>query len=210
MTTQSGQTQVAKTMDGKLCLAFVNTVAWRKTAAPEERLGTPAALAEWCVSAGLIDRQAAGALKRHWKHHATDAFTMHRRALLLREAIYGLCRCKILKAAPSNSDLGAFNELLAAAPARHQLGAANSALGWKLDAGRSRLDPLTQILWSAADLLTGPLSDRMRQCEDPQGCGWLFLDESRAGTRRWCSMGNCGNRAKARRHYLRAKQVADR
>jgi predicted RNA-binding Zn ribbon-like protein len=32
------------------------------------------------------------------------------------------------------------------------------------------------------------------------------VDESRAGTRRWCSMGECGNRAKARRHYLRRKR----
>jgi predicted RNA-binding Zn ribbon-like protein len=46
----------------------------------------------------------------------------------------------------------------------------------------------------------------MRQCADAKGCGWLFLDESRAGTRRWCSMGECGNRAKAHRHYLRRKQ----
>ena len=33
-----------------------------------------------------------------------------------------------------------------------------------------------------------------------------ILDESRAGTRRWCSMGDCGNRAKARRHYHKSKE----
>jgi predicted RNA-binding Zn ribbon-like protein len=65
------------------------------------------------------------------------------------------------------------------------------------------LDLLAPIAWSAADLMTGARAQRVRQCEDNKGCGWLFLDESRAGTRRWCSMGDCGNRAKARRHYLR-------
>jgi predicted RNA-binding Zn ribbon-like protein len=66
---------------------------------------------------------------------------------------------------------------------------------------------LAPIAWSAADLLTGPRAQRVRQCADEKGCGWLFIDESRAGTRRWCSMGECGNRAKARRHYLRRKMT---
>jgi predicted RNA-binding Zn ribbon-like protein len=37
-------------------------------------------------------------------------------------------------------------------------------------------------------------------------CGWLFMDDSKNGSRRWCSMQSCGNRAKAHRHYLRSKQ----
>lgn len=39
--------------------------------------------------------------------------------------------------------------------------------------------------------------DRIRACGR---CGWLFLDSSRGGRRRWCSMSICGNREKARRH----------
>jgi predicted RNA-binding Zn ribbon-like protein len=39
------------------------------------------------------------------------------------------------------------------------------------------------------------------------GCGWLFVDESRNGSRRWCSMKDCGNRAKARRHYRKVKNL---
>jgi predicted RNA-binding Zn ribbon-like protein len=46
--------------------------------------------------------------------------------------------------------------------------------------------------------------ERVRQCSNPQ-CGWLFLDNSKSGNRRWCSMSACGNRAKAHRHYLRQK-----
>jgi predicted RNA-binding Zn ribbon-like protein len=37
-------------------------------------------------------------------------------------------------------------------------------------------------------------------------CSWLFVDETRAGTRRWCSMQDCGNKAKARRHHRRARE----
>ncbi|HET8727128.1 MAG TPA: CGNR zinc finger domain-containing protein, partial [Alphaproteobacteria bacterium] len=36
-------------------------------------------------------------------------------------------------------------------------------------------------------------------------CGWLFLDTSKNAKRRWCDMRYCGNRAKAHRHYERAR-----
>ncbi|GAA3855570.1 CGNR zinc finger domain-containing protein [Amycolatopsis tucumanensis] len=45
---------------------------------------------------------------------------------------------------------------------------------------------------------------RLRRCAD-EGCGWLFLDRSRNGSRRWCSSADCGNRERARRHYHRAR-----
>jgi len=63
---------------------------------------------------------------------------------------------------------------------------------------------LTPILWSAADLLVSRRLERVRQCANSQ-CLWLFLDDSKSGNRRWCSMSACGNRAKAHRHYLRHK-----
>jgi predicted RNA-binding Zn ribbon-like protein len=76
------------------------------------------------------------------------------------------------------------------------------ALAWR-DADRTDLD---RVLWeaaaSAADLLTSPDLARVKTCPGA-GCAWLFLDRSRNGTRRWCDMSVCGNRAKARRHYSR-------
>ncbi len=47
--------------------------------------------------------------------------------------------------------------------------------------------------------------DRIRQCEHDRCVLW-FLDASRNGTRRWCTMARCGNRAKAERHYRRAQR----
>lgn len=62
--------------------------------------------------------------------------------------------------------------------------------------------------WTAArdylDLLrTAP--DRIRSCAH-DACILHFFDTSRNGTRRWCSMAVCGNRAKASRHYARTKE----
>ncbi|TMI77299.1 MAG: hypothetical protein E6H05_00485 [Bacillati bacterium ANGP1] len=61
------------------------------------------------------------------------------------------------------------------------------------------------VVWAASELLTSADVRRVRQCQSDDGCGWLFIDRSKNGTRRWCSMSVCGNRAKARRHYERTK-----
>ena len=68
---------------------------------------------------------------------------------------------------------------------------------------KNRLD---SILWpiaqSATELLTSSQLRTVRMCEAPT-CAWLFLDQSRNRSRRWCDMKVCGNRQKARRHYQR-------
>jgi predicted RNA-binding Zn ribbon-like protein len=58
------------------------------------------------------------------------------------------------------------------------------------------------ILSDAADLLSSRRCELIRQCQD-RSCGWLYIDRSRERNRRWCSMRDCGNRAKARRFYAR-------
>jgi predicted RNA-binding Zn ribbon-like protein len=56
---------------------------------------------------------------------------------------------------------------------------------------------LTGLALEAVVLIGGENRSRLRQCE-AESCAILFLDESRTGERRWCSMANCGNRAKVR------------
>jgi predicted RNA-binding Zn ribbon-like protein len=56
--------------------------------------------------------------------------------------------------------------------------------------------------WAAAELLANPSRGVVRECAG-DACGWLFLDARRASRRRWCSMADCGNRAKVRRHRER-------
>jgi predicted RNA-binding Zn ribbon-like protein len=68
---------------------------------------------------------------------------------------------------------------------------------------------LTLAQWQDPDAVTAFLAvlsieafftlprERLRSC--PR-CGWLFVDTSRGGRRRWCSMRTCGNREKVSRH----------
>jgi predicted RNA-binding Zn ribbon-like protein len=58
---------------------------------------------------------------------------------------------------------------------------------------------LSELARDAIDLFGGPLASQIRTCAAPD-CALLFVDQSRPGTRRWCSMQRCGNLTKVRRH----------
>jgi predicted RNA-binding Zn ribbon-like protein len=65
--------------------------------------------------------------------------------------------------------------------------------------------PLLAVARSAAELLCEPDRPRVGRCPGTD-CGWLFVD--RQGHRRWCTMSICGNRAKARAHARRRRDMA--
>jgi predicted RNA-binding Zn ribbon-like protein len=78
---------------------------------------------------------------------------------------------------------------------------------------REWLDPTDQLDWllgpimrSAADLLTSPAIGRLKQCPGSprRTCGFLFLDQTKNHSRRWCSSATCGNRTRLHRHYTRS------
>lgn len=185
----------------ELCLDFANTLAWRGSE-PAESLNNFAELRTWCESNGLpgdgfdlID----GASSKH--HEAVTA--IFRQAIELRETIYRLFFTIAQGRTPEDQDVAELNTALHRAPPRRILAHADQRLGWCLERnGRSAAALLAPVLWSAADLLVGPDTARVRHCSNDK-CGWLFFDDSKNQSRRWCSMQACGNRAKARRHYLR-------
>lgn len=63
------------------------------------------------------------------------------------------------------------------------------------------------LISAQAILLDRRERQRLKVCIG-DGCGWMFIDESRGARRQWCSMESCGNRAKARRHYARRKAAS--
>ncbi|MGW4633171.1 CGNR zinc finger domain-containing protein [Nocardia sp. NPDC004415] len=58
---------------------------------------------------------------------------------------------------------------------------------------------LSTLARDAIDLFTGPLAHRIRVCAS-ETCGLLFVDASRPGRRKWCSMDRCGNLSKVARY----------
>jgi predicted RNA-binding Zn ribbon-like protein len=64
------------------------------------------------------------------------------------------------------------------------------------------LAALGPIAVATARLLATADPHRLRTCAASDCAAW-FLDTSKSGRRRWCSMERCGNRAKAARHRRR-------
>jgi predicted RNA-binding Zn ribbon-like protein len=188
-----------------LAIRFVNTAAWRLRDPVEERISDAEQLLAWLGKNRVVRTGSLGVLRAAWREDPAAARAIHARAIALREAIYALLVARMKGAPPVPGALALFNEILTQAGTGARIAWKSRAPSWEVSPEANGLNLFKPIVVSAAELVTGPRAERIKQCEDDRGCGWLFVDESRAQNRRWCAMGDCGNRAKARRHYHRAK-----
>lgn len=187
-----------------LGLAFTDTRYWRQSK-PTETLHAPADLLRWCAKEGVLDGASVAALEKRWTTLPDEAGALFAEGLALRETIYRVFKVQAAGKTAAAADLAAFNGALALAPRRAMLEPDTGAYSWRIAAPGDIAGILAAVLWTAGDLLASPRRDRVRQCANPQ-CGGIFLDDSKSGTRRWCMMSVCGNRAKAHRHYLKRRK----
>jgi predicted RNA-binding Zn ribbon-like protein len=193
-----------------LCLDYANTLAWRGSLEPVDSLGGFADLLGWL--GGSAGQPAAPVEQaREWaRDRPRAADLLFADAMALREAIYRVFAAVAERRPAAESDLAALNRALAETPHRERLVATERAYAWAVaPSSPSAAVLLAPVVWSAADLLTRIADRRVRRCANDR-CLWLFLDHSKGGTRRWCDMNSCGNRAKSRRHYLKGKPAATR
>ena len=192
---------------GRLCLDFANTLDGRASE-PRERLNTYADLVSWGRQAGTVSPSAARRLLEGASRHPRRAAAVLEQARELREAIYRIWVAEAHQEQPPVEDVELLNSVLAGALGHQRLVRERDryALGW--DDGEALDSVLWPVAKSAAELLTSEEAKLVRQCEAfaTSDCAWLFIDETRNRSRRWCSMASCGNRAKARRHYHRARK----
>jgi predicted RNA-binding Zn ribbon-like protein len=198
-----------KLRGGVVCLDFVNTAGSRLTDRPSEYLLSYEDLLDWGRQAGLLAPEKTEDLSRQAALDPEGARETLSRALALREAIHRLISRAVAGEAKDESDLSALNRELSIALSRLRVIPAGGAYGWgwdrSQDDGGSLLDsPLWPVAQSAAELLTSPKLARVKVCAG-EGCGWVFLDESRNGSRRWCDSRDCGNRERVRRHLARKR-----
>ena len=202
MTTATTPIDQLQLVGGTDCLDFANTVAVHPPAPDGERIRSYPDLIEWSRRAGTLSAEWSDALLAEAERRPDEAEAVRRRAVELRELIYRLF-AGTTSGHPSPEDLAAFNASLDDALRHARVVAGGDGFRWAWDDDPRALDrPLWPLLRSVADLLVSARLDRVREC-DGHDCNWLFLDTSRNGTRRWCSMETCGNRAKVRRFYAR-------
>ena len=163
---------------GHLALDFTATLARRLKPEPLELLASPTDLGRWLVASGIADPAPMVS--------PADLAA----ATALREAIYALVDAQVFGLAPGKGPVADLNRF-AAAPAASPWLDPEGRARWRGDAPAL----LALLAHEAVLLLGGADRARLRQCEAP-GCALLFLDTSRGGDRRWCSMKGCGNKAK--------------
>ncbi|WP_241025359.1 ABATE domain-containing protein [Burkholderia sp. Ac-20384] len=203
------KTQPSVTMDGlipappeTLSIDFANTLYWRGSDPPTETFGTMGDLLAWCREQAGVPASLAEACRAQGEKEGEPA--MLARALALREALYRLFHAQAEQREPQADDLALLGGFLAEAAPRVALARIDGGYAWRIGEGRATLAGLlSPVLWSAIDLLGGARLAKVKRCAN-DACQWLFIDDSKNGSRRWCSMSSCGNRAKAYRHYHKA------
>jgi predicted RNA-binding Zn ribbon-like protein len=195
-----------KLVAGELCLDFVNTIEWHASDHPIELLRNYGDIVAWGRRVRILDPAAGNRLLREARIDPVQAAVVLERAIEIRETIYRVALACTRRQAPVPADLEGFNRELKAALRHVRVAPGPRGLTWTWDPDDRQLDSvLWPILRSAAELLTSERQQRIGQCADDRGCGWLFLDNTKNHSRRWCEMNDCGNRAKARRHYQRSR-----
>ena len=170
---------------GAPALDFVNTISWGDH--DEERFNTFDDVVDWAMKAGVIKRREHGGTREL------------REMIKLRELLHRVFIARANGRKPSPNDLHDFNASLGEIVFSLQWGVGALARARRRGAG-APLGIGEEIIWNAAQLLTS--DSVIRACAN-ENCGWVFVDTSRRGNRRWCSMTECGGRDKALRYYKR-------
>ncbi|GAA4079440.1 CGNR zinc finger domain-containing protein [Actinomadura miaoliensis] len=177
---------------GAVCLDFAHTGGEGRYAV-FETLHQPADLARWLaeppLSAVMTVPVTAGELTA---------------AKVLRQAVWDAAHARAARRPIPARAVATINRAAAEAPLAPELAADGTTAGWAAPVRATQA--LSTLAREMIELLSGPLAERIRECAG-DNCPLLFVDTSRPGARRWCSMERCGNRHKLR--ALRARRAAE-
>lgn len=174
---------------GHVALDFVNTAEDRGGPEDGDSLLAPADLRTWGERCGLISRSAVS---------RNDERAELRDARDARELLFRIFLARIAGEPPSRDDLSSLTELGidAFGAARLEL-SEDGGIAWIWDP--TDLATIRHVVVTRAiELLGDEPAPRLKQCSG-EHCDWLFLDTTKRGNRRWCSMSECGQEAKNRR-----------
>lgn len=187
---------------GILCLDFVNTIDNRKKGIPHDYLNGFKELLQWYGHTRALSPKIIHTLERLAKDYPQKAAVVFEKSIALRELLHRLFMAGISKKQPATADSMQFNAYIGEAYA-------NIEISWSAGAGTLQFNApaLEQVYWwlvkSAVELYTSGKPAEVKECP---ACGWLFLDKSRNGSRKWCSMSTCGDVSKVTRNYQRTKR----
>ncbi|MCG6990127.1 MAG: CGNR zinc finger domain-containing protein [Gemmatimonadetes bacterium] len=190
---------------GHLALDFLNTEA-SPDGERDDLLSAPTGLLAWLEGAGLAATPDLALLMAS----PPEARVLLAHATRLRTAVAEMVQALVSGTPAPPLPLMEVNRILAERTAGLRL--ESDPTGYRLvstSVSARSAGLLAPVAEAAARLLTDADPARVRRCDAP-GCSLWFLDTSRNGRRRWCSMARCGNRAKVAAHYRRGRRLTRR
>ena len=201
---------------GHPVIDFVNTVTARNTVAPADRLDSYPALLRWASLSALAlpddatadDAAADDAAARDGEPAGARSEVQRCRAL--REALHAILTARQDGGPVPEGAVGTLQASWRHAAAHARLEVSPSG---PIRLRHDGSGPWSSVVRRAvAAAAVGLLADlppgRLRTCPGER-CGWIFLDTSKAGRRRWCDMATCGT-ADKNRHRRRPSDPARR
>ncbi len=189
---------------GNLALDFVNTRSGPPVGpADDDAIADYTDLVGWSVYAGSLTEAEAEALRMLAREDPGGVDVVLAHARTTRDHLDGLFRALAHDRTPSPASLARLRDDEADALGHAHLDR-GTGFEWSWRADRTLERPLRPIAHAAAGLLTAGALDRIKQCG---GCRFLFFDESKNRSRRWCSMADCGTTEKVRR-YVAARRTS--
>ena len=189
-------------MDGGcLVFDFVNTVNTRKPAPEFEYLKTFEDVLEWSAKVGSVDDEKLNALRKYAAQKPENSLAALQDVIETREMLYELFSSIATGNVPGEAVIAAFNRRLSFAFQRINIVFGPERAAFRFgDDDLFPGEPLLPVLKSASEIVTNQDFARIKEC--PR-CGWLFLDSTKNGKRKWCDMNVCGSREKSLEYYYR-------
>lgn len=189
---------------GWLCLDFINTVNDYTKEESFDFLTNYYDVLNWSEKVSLVPSSKRKELKSYVHKHPEQAKNAFNYLIEGRNTLYELFFTIAQNKIPNQTTQDNFNIYLTEAMGHLHLKVIqphNIQPQWE-DCDDLKY-PIYLIIKSAYDLLTSDMLDRVKECGE---CGWLFLDQSKNKSRKWCSMDTCGSNVKAKRYYHRRKK----
>jgi predicted RNA-binding Zn ribbon-like protein len=192
---------------GDPSLDLVNTADWSETGPFRDRLASYERFTVWAEGAGVLTRRQGERLRATARAHPRRANAAFDRVQQVRWTLQALFTAAATDGV-TESLLAQLNPLLAEALAHLTLTTKGPRvqLAWR-GLGEDLTSPLWPVVWAAVRLLDSAEAARLRVCGGVD-CGWVYVDRSRNGMRRWCEMATCGTLAKTRRRGARRQSAA--
>lgn len=182
---------------GHVALDFVNTDVFSQEDRDDDVLRSAEEYVAWCEYAGVTSAVSASS-----DLSAAQERTFLKDAAALRGAVRSIVEAIVGHESPDREAMVALRAAWADAVRRAEPALGDGRLSWKWETATPRA-ALCEIIDAAVELLRYGATDRLKSCPS---CAFVFIDSTKNGRRRWCSMDDCGTQEKMRRYVAKRAQ----